>query len=203
MSLEPAETAAEPKKKRSKKARARDLALRYKELPYDQAKTKIMEDIPCSRSTAIKALKWVQKEQAKEKAVKPSLEVVAEEEKKPEFLEKPIEEIPIREERALTELPAEQVTEQLEIFKSMLRGLHVILFAEDGLVDMLIKGGVEEKQAHQVSDQLYRWLTRRYPPEELERFDTILLVASYGTLAGTVVRNALKKREKKSASKKS
>jgi len=198
MSLE--EPLKEPKK--TKKAIARELALRYKDLPEYEARTKIMEEVPCSRSTATKALKWMQREQKKEKAVRPALEVVPEEEKEPEFLEEPIEEIIPPEKKAITVMEPEEAAEQLEIFKGMNRGLHVLIFAEDGLIDLLIKGGVKEQQAQQVADQLYRWLTRRYPPEQLEKFDTILLVASYGTLVGTIVRNALKKREKKSTSKK-
>lgn len=195
------ETPKEPKK--TKTARARELALQYKDLTEHEARTKIMEEIPCSRSTASKAVTWIRKQLEEEKAVKPKLEVVPEEEKKPEFIEKPIEEIKPPP-KPIEEIPPtpEEITEQLEIFKNMLRGLHVLIFAEDGLVDLLTKGGVPEDQAKQVSDQLYRWLTRRYPPEELEKFDTILLVASYGTLVGTVVRNIIVTRKKEEGRKK-
>ena len=46
--------------KKSKKQQARDLSLQYKNMLYHQARAKIMEEIPCSRSTATKALKWME-----------------------------------------------------------------------------------------------------------------------------------------------
>lgn len=192
MSLEELTT----KEKKSKTKQARELALKYKDLTYNQARAKIMEKIPCSRSTATKGLKWFERQLKQEKAAKPRFEVAAEAQKTPEFMEKPEEIEEITAPSEITEITPEEVEEQLDLFRDMMRGLHVILFAKDGLVDILIKGGVEETQAKRVSDQAYRWLLRRYSIEELEKWDTIFLVASYGTLVGTIARNALKHREK-------
>lgn len=197
MSLE--EPTTKPQEKKSKKQQARDLALQYKTLAYHTARAKIMEEIPCSRSTATKALKWMEKQQKEEKIAKPSLKVAEEAEKKPEFMEKPEEISPLEEIAAtkIEEITPEEAEEQLEIFRDMLRGFHVIVFAEGGLIDLLLKAGVKEKQAKDVSDQLYRWLTRRYSVEDLEKWDTILLVASYGTLVGSIVKKVIENRGKK------
>jgi len=204
MSLEPEESKEKPKK--TKKAKARDLALKYKDLPDHQIRAKIQEEIPCARSTASKAVTWFRRQETKEKAAKPSIKVVDEKKKEPEFIaeteEAEIEEIAEKPAAPPEEITPEEAQEQLNIFKDMNRGLHVILFAKDGLVDMLIKGGVEEKQAKDVADQLYRWMARRYSAEELEKFDTIFLFASYGTMIGTIVRNALKNRKKGEKTKK-
>ena len=112
---------------------------------------------------------------------------------KPEEIEEPEE---ITSPSEIIEISPEKAQEELELFRDMIRGLHVILFAEGGLVDLLIKGGTSEKQAKQVADQLYRWLARRYSTEQLERWDTIFLVAAYGTMAGMIVKKALEHRKK-------
>lgn len=200
MTLEPSTKDKPAAKKKTKKARARELALAYKDLPEHEARKKIREEVPCSRSTASKALTWVKEQIKKEEAVRPSLEVVSEEEKKPEFIEKP--EKPIKEIKPPEEIPPEEVKEQLEIFKDMLRGLHVLLVSEEGILGK--KYGRPEKQCVQASDQLYRWLSRRYGVEDLERWDTILLILSYGTLAGGILKDVVAERRKKeSKSKKS
>ena len=187
--------------KKTKKARARELALEYKDLPYDEARAKIIEKVPCSRSTATKALKWFRRQEAKEAAAKPSLQVVEEKEKKPEFIEKPeLEEI----EKPAEAPPAVEITEeakeQLEIFKDMLRGMHFLIISEEGILGK--KYGRPKEQCAQCSDQLYRWLTRRYGVEDLEKYDTILLVLSYGTLVGGIFKDVLAERRKKTEVKK-
>lgn len=201
MTLEPStkEKPTKPKKK-TKKAAARELALKYKDLPEHEARKKIREEVPCSRSTASKALTWLKEQQEKEKAVKPSLEVVPEEEKKPEFIEEP--EKPIKEIKPAPpeEITPEEVKEQLEIFKDMLRGLHVLLISEEGILGK--KYGRPEKQCVQASDQLYRWLCRRIGVEELEKWDTILLILSYGTLAGGILKDVVAERRKKESKSK-
>lgn len=205
MSLEekPTEQPPEKEKKKTKKTRAREKALQYKDLTDDQARTKIMEEVPCSRSTASKAVTWLRKKQEEEKGEKPSLKVVPEEEKKPKFLgeeERPVEEIK-KEERPIEEitLTPEEAQEQLDLFKDMLRGMHLLLISKDGLLGE--KYGRPEKQCVQASDQLYRWLCRRYGVEDLERWDTILLVMSYGTLVGGIVKEVIAERRKKKSKK--
>jgi len=192
----------ESNKKVTKRQRARELAAKYKGMEYTEARGKIMEEIPCSRSTATKALKWFEAQQAEEAEVAPSLKVVKEEKKEPPFLEpteeKPIEEI---EAKPIEALKAEEVEEQLDLFRDMLRGLHVLILADGGVIDLLTKAGRPEKQVKQVSDQLYRWLLRRYSAEDLEKFDTILLIASYGTLIGAILTEVLKKRKKEEKKK--
>lgn len=198
MSLETEEQKEKPQK--SKKARARELALKYKNLPDHQIRAKIMEKIPCARSTASKAVTWFRGQQKKEKTTKPQIKIVDEKKKEPEFIAEPeaeIEEIEEKPAAAPEAITPEEAQEQLDIFRDMLRGLHVIVFAEGGLVDLLLKAGVKEKQAKDVSDQLHRWLCRRYSAEDMEKWDTILLVASYGTLVGTIIKNAVAKREEK------
>jgi len=199
MSLE--EPTVKPETQKSKKQQARDLALKYKDLMYHQARAKLMEEIPCSRSTATKALKWFEKQQKEEKAVKPSIEVAAEEKKKPEFLPE-AEIVEIEVEEPITKVSEEAAQEQLAIFQDMLRGLHILIFGEGGIVDLLVKAGRPEKQVKEVSDQLYRWLTRRYTVEDLEKFDTILLVGSYGILIGSIAKDVISNRGKKKETKK-
>jgi len=197
-------TASEMKKS-TKRSRAEELALKYKELPYDQRMTKIKEEVPCSKSVAWKAIDKIDKSQKREK--EPSrggFKVLEEEHKEPEFMpseaeqkkkEEP-EKIEKREaEPKIEELTAEEVQEQLDIFRDMLRGTHQLILSKDGLLGE--RYGRKPEQVEQASDQLYRWLRRRYGLEDLERWDTVLLVGSYGTLIGGIIKDYIQDRRKK------
>jgi hypothetical protein len=70
--------------------RAKEIAKKYLDLPYLEARNKIKEETPCSRSTAHKALAAVKREREKpsgEGAEKtPEVTIAHEKEKTPEFL---------------------------------------------------------------------------------------------------------------------
>lgn len=195
---------AQPAEKKSKKEQARDLALKYKDIPYAKARQKIMEEIPCSRSTATKALKWFEKQQATEKSStgKPTIKVINEEKKQPQFISAP-EEQPLEEISSTPDQPpappefSPEDQEQLDMFKTMLEGLYVTLTAKGGLTDLLINAGVSEQMAKRTADQMYIWIKRRVTPETLQSYDTLLLIASHGTLIGALIQQAIKNREKK------
>ena len=202
MTLEPTKEAKPQKtKKVTKYAQARALALKYKDLRYDMARTKIMEEVPCSKSVAHRAIRYLEAEEKKEKGEKPSITIQKQEEKKPEY----IEEIqPTQEKVEPTPQKIEEITpiaqEQLDYFRDMLRGVHVLVVSKDGILGK--KYGRETKQCTQVSDQLYRWLCRRVGVEDLERYDTILLGLSYLTLIGSIGKDVLDERRKKEAQEK-
>lgn len=190
------EETPQPTRIKTKKQMAEELALKYKDLPYDQAITKIRAEIPTSKTTAHNAIKTVQAMVEKEKAVKPSLEVEDQEKKTPEFLQEPV---PIEEKEEIkpsitTELKPEEAAEQLELIRDMLRGVHVLLVSKEGILGE--KYGRSKDQCVQVSDQLYRYLRRRISVEEFERYDTILLAISYLSLVGGVAADIIKERQK-------
>ena len=206
MSLEPQKQPqpipTEKKEQKSKRAQAEDLALQYKDLPYPERRTKIMELVPCSRSVAVKACKKVSRALKAEKQQKPSFTVKKSEEKEAPHITKPIKGEPESlelqpAEKTIEELTPQEMQEQLDLFQDMLRGFHCLIFADGGITDLLLKAGRPEKQVKQVSDQLYRWLLRRYSVEDLEKWDTLLLVASYGTLVGGIIKDVVTNRAKK------
>jgi hypothetical protein len=100
------EQTRKPEKKPSVLERAVEIARKYPVLPYIQARSKIREETPCSKTTAHKAY-TIAKNQRKEgttetgAAKEPEIKVVAEKEKTPEFLDK--EEV----QETITELPEE------------------------------------------------------------------------------------------------
>lgn len=200
----------EPKKKQSKTALAREIALKYTDLPYAAARDKVQEEAHTSKSLAHKSVKWAQnqKEKAQKKEGKATLKIIDEPDKTPEFLEAPPEAAPLTDETEPCLTPAEQpaitiVTEdqkeQLDLFRDMLRGTYVLVFSEDGILGK--KYGRSIKQCEQLADQQYRWLLRRYSVEDLERFDTVLLVAAYGTFLGGIAKDYLAERRKKTETK--
>ena len=76
----------------------------------------------------------------------------------------------------------------------MLRGTYVLIFSQDGLLGK--KYGRTEKQCEQLADMQYRWLVRRYSVEQLERFDTLLLVGAYATFLGGIAKDYIEERRK-------
>lgn len=167
----------------------------------------IMEEVEpdgCSRTTVWTAKKKVEAEQpSAKKAEAPQVEIVDEAEKKPEFLPErepeAIEEIKPVEEIAAPPL-APELEGQIEVFRDMMRGLYVLLLSKETLGE---KYGKPREQCVQCADQLYRWLTRRIDPEDLERYDTVLLVGSHiALIAPIVVTFAKERREKLSSQKK-
>jgi len=182
----------------SKTERARQIATQlFDSMPYDELKTKIKEDVPCSRTLAHNAIAWVRRKKAEGTAQKPSVEIVHEEKKEPAFIEEPRERIePIKPEepKPIEQIEPMPVMEELEIFKDMLRGFYIMILSKKGLLGS--KYGRDEEQCVQCSDQMFRWLYRRYG-EELLKHDTILLVLSHGALLGGIGAEWLTDRRKK------
>lgn len=188
--------------KRTKKEQAEELALKYKDLPILEQQHKIMEEIPCSRSTALNAIKKISDSIEREKSPepqKPQFKLGEEEQKEPAYLppsqtEAPIESIePEKPMQPLT-LQPEAAEEQLDLFRDMLRGMHNLILSKEGILGE--RYGRTQKQCEQASDQLFRWLCRRYSLEDLEKWDTILLIGSYGTLIGGIIKEYVAERRK-------
>jgi len=95
MTLEEASKTSKPEKPEKVKDKALKVARKYVDLPYSAARNKIAEETPCSKASAHKALKKAQAE-TKQKpaelgATEPSVTIVKEQEKTPEFIEHPDE----------------------------------------------------------------------------------------------------------------
>lgn len=185
---------------------ARDLAKQlFQEGETDETKMKktIAERLDCGVTTAWRGIKRAKKELEglMEKAVKPTRKITEEPEKKVPYIPekeegiakvKPLEEIAPTE--PTRELPAEQV-EQIEAFRDMLRGTHILFMSKEGLLGQ--KYGHSKDMCVQTSDQLYRWLTRRYGVEELEKYDTILLFMTYANFVGNPVLTYARERQRR------
>lgn len=197
----PAEPVATPPtpepKKQSKLDRAKELARKYSDLPYAAARNRIMEEIPCAKSVAHKAVKLVEVEKKKGKHAEgtPDLKIIAEPDQTPAFLEPQVQPTPEIEAAAP---PAEVITpeakEELDLFRDMLRGLYSMIFSKDGVLGE--KYGRSVKQCEQLADQQFRWLMRRYSIEQLQSFDTILLVGAYATVIGGIAKDYIAERRK-------
>lgn len=190
----------------SKTEKARQIATElFEQMPYDELKTKIKEDVPCSRTLAHNAIAWVRRKKTEGTPQKPTVEIVAEEKKEPAFIEEPterIEEKAAEEPKPIQEIEPMPVIEELDIFKDMLRGFYIMILSKKGMLGS--KYGRNEDQCVQCSDQMFRWLYRRYG-EELLKQDTILLVLSHGALIGGIMTewwNDRKKTEAKKETKK-
>jgi hypothetical protein len=188
----------------TKSQKAREIALKYTDKPYAAALNLIMEETPCKKTTAHSALKWAQKQKAKPEKPeaptteeKPTLQVISDKDKAPPFLEKPEAAAEVTPE-VVTEAKPEAVTaaeqEQLDLFKSMFRGVYTLLFSEKGLAG---KYGRSKEQCEMLADQQYNWLLRRYSVEQLNRFDTLLLIGAYATVLGGMAKDWLADRRKK------
>ena len=189
----------------SKTERARQIATElFDSMPYDALKTKIKEDVPCSRTLAHNAIAWVRnkRKETEGKPQAPTVEIVAEEKKEPQFIEEPKEEIKAEEPKPIQKIEPMPVIGDLEIFKDMMRGFYIMILSKKGLLGS--KYGRNEDQCVQCSDQMFRWLYKRYGDELLKQ-DTILLVLSHGALIGGIMTewwNDRKKAEAKKETKK-
>jgi hypothetical protein len=196
----PATVEPAPVKLKTKQEKANEIALQHLDLPYPAALAKIKELTPCSKAVAHKAYHTAhpKKEKPTPKGQEPTLKVVPETKKQPPFLkEEEIGEITPLEEaegKAAVPPPPLELQQQDELFRDMFRGLYVQFFSKEGVLGD--KYGRTVKACEQLADQQYRWIRRRYSLEQLEQWDTLLLVASYGTFFGGVVKDYLSERAK-------
>jgi hypothetical protein len=173
------------------------IAEKYKGKSWNSAKDDIMKEAGCSRSTAYRAHREVNKplqEASKTgKAQKAGFTVAQEKSKDPEFLkqtpQQPLEELP----DTPTQI-ADQPVDQ-EYFKDLLRGVHAAFLSEEGVLGK--KYGRPISQCNTTSDQLYRYITKRVPADQLENYDTVLLATSYLALLAPILKTALDERKKK------
>jgi hypothetical protein len=189
---------------RTKKAISRELAQKYADKPYAAALNLIMEETPCKKTTAHSAYKWAQKQRGATKKEKepaaaeaPMLKIIEEKDKEPPFIQTPEPEKPeaiTPEVTAPAAMPTEAEKEQLDLFRDMLRGLYDMLFGKEGLAG---KYGRSKEQCERLADQQYFWLTRRYSVDDLQKFDTLLLVGAYATVVGGIAKDYLADRRKK------
>lgn len=174
------------------------IAEKYKGKSWNSAKDSIIAEAKCSKSTAYRAHREVNKplqEAAKTgKAQKAGFTVAQEKSKDPEFLKQtspqPLEELP--------DTPAQTTEQQAvdqEYFKDLLRGVHAAFLSDEGVLGK--KYGRPLTQCNTTSDQLYRYITKRVPADQLENYDTVLLATSYLALFAPMLKTALDERKKK------
>lgn len=190
---------------------ARDFAKQlFQEGETDETKMKkqIAEKLDCGVTTAWRGIKRAKEELEKglRKAIEPRREIAEEPEKKPAYVsekEEGIQKVTALEEIAPTE-PTRAIkpeeAEQIEAFRDMLRGTHILFMSKEGLLGQ--KYGHSKEVCIQTSDQFYRWLTRRYGVEELEKFDTILLFMAYANFVGNPVLIYVRERQRKAEEEK-
>jgi hypothetical protein len=188
--------------------KAVEIATKYIDKSYSAALPLIMEETPCNKSTAHKAYHIVHdKKTTKEDTNKeqtPSLTIVTEKDAQLPFTEdeKPPTEqpeplTPIEEKPAI--MISDEQQKQIDLFQDMFRGMYSMFFSKDGVLGE--KYGRTKKQCEDLADMQFRWLIRRYSIEQLERFDTILLVGAYGTLIGGIAKDYMAERKRKKAEK--
>ena len=184
----------------SKTEKAKEIAKANPNLSYGELKTKIQEEVPCSRTLAHNAITQIRGAIEQTKPQEPKLIIEKEEKKEPAFIEEPreLEEIkpfkPEEEAKPIEEIKPEELLPDLEVFRDMMRGFYTMILGKDGFLGE--KYGRDTKQCVQCSDQMYRWLYRRYG-EELLKYDTVLLVLSHGALIGGIMSEWLNERRKR------
>lgn len=172
-------------------------ALKQNPNPDPQEIVEIAEKVGCSKALVYKQLRKMPKPEIAPTPTPAEAVVVVEE---GEEIEVPAEEkVPARE---IVEVPAErpkpsvaEALEEIKVMKDMLRGLYILGLSDQGVLGS--KYGRPEDQCVRVSDQTYRWLSRRATPEQLESYDTILLALSHLALIAPIVKDVIEERRKK------
>lgn len=187
--------------------KAKAIAQANPTLPYATLQQKIMEEVPCSRSTARNAIKAVREPKPPKPtdipAQPPKLEILeekpkepiappTEEEKIPSEITRLEPEIPITIEEEIEEKPPEEIL----VFKQTLRSIHILFLSDKGLLGK--KYGNSEEAVIEVSDMTYRALQRRYGTELLERWDIAFIFMGY---AGLIINPVLKWRSERAKKK--
>jgi len=70
-----------------------------------------------------------------------------------------------------------EIPEDVEIFRNMLQGLYTLLCSKEGVLGK--EYGRPKESCIEIADQTYRYVARRVDSEDLEQYDTYILVLSH------------------------
>ena len=166
----------------------------------------LQKGVGCSSTTAIRALKRARGKYEKGVPIKAEIEVGGEKKGEIPFIKKHEEVAKIDKKKEIEEIappepaiPPERA-EELNVFRDMLRGIHITMFSKEGLLGK--KYGHKKEICVGTSDNLYRYLVHKFGADVLESHSFELMLVSYGYLITDPIGLYVKERREQSEKEK-